>query len=118
MFSRNKASDKKFQHEHHGTAACSHLKQACAKPCGSNADYQCNSTCCRALRCLNDGRKGHHSQRYIGHIVQKRLDEAVFDRLADQRQRLTGNSTAAAPEIATVKRMVRVPSESAEMPGR
>ena len=103
---------------------------------------------CRTLGGVDDGREGHDRQSDVRDVVQERLDELVFDRLPDEGQRqdadgvgygehhydvkpvaanhcsasslwvLTGNNSAPAQEMATVRMMVRVPSDRAEMPGR
>ena len=137
-----------FQHKDDGTAGHRHLKQAGPVPCRSDAHHQRCRTGHRALGGVDDGREGHDRQRDVGDIVEEGLDELIPDGLADEGQGqdadgvghrehhrdikpvaadhcsasslwvLMGNSSAPAQEIATVRRMVRVPSERAEMPGR
>ena len=39
------------------------------------------------LRCLHDGGERHHRERDVGHVEEKRAQEGILDRLADQRER-------------------------------
>ena len=122
-----------FQHEDDGAAGHRHLKQAGSEPCRRNAYHQRHRTSCRTLGGVDDGREGHDRQSDVRDVVQERLDELVFDGLPDEGQRqdadgvgycehhcdvkpvaadhcsasslwvLTGNNSAPAQEIATVR---------------
>ena len=87
-----------LQHEHNGTTDHRYLKQACTEPCSRNAGHQRHGTGSRALGRVDNGWEGHGRQRHIGHIIQKRLNEAVFDGLADQCERCLLYTSDAADE--------------------
>ena len=76
-----------LQHQHHCTAEHRDGEESGTHPGGNDADYQRGSTGNRALGGVDNGRERHDCQCDIGHIVQERLNELVFNRLADECQR-------------------------------
>lgn len=77
----------KFCYEHDEAAGGGGAEEAGAQPgCGDSGDQR-EGAGRGHLGGVNDSRKGHYRQRYIGDIIQERLDEFIIYGFADQGQR-------------------------------
>ena len=65
--------EEEFQQEYNAAAGCGHFEKAEVKPRGDNADDQRVDAGLRTLGGVDDGRKSHHRQRDIRHIIEKRF---------------------------------------------
>lgn len=79
--------DKKFQNQHCNTACNRYAKQAFARPCKNECDYESRKRGVSVLRCRQYCRKGHDRERHIGNIIQKRAYQLALDFTADKRKR-------------------------------
>ena len=56
-------------------------------PGGDDADDHGRRARAGRLRGVHDGGERHHRERDVGHVEEKRAQEGILDRLADQRER-------------------------------
>ena len=81
------SDQEEFQNQHDRAAADGDLEQVRAEPRGRDAQHQRGKARDGGARGVEDGREGHHGQRHVGDVEQKRAQEAVADGPADERQR-------------------------------
>ena len=77
----------KFKNEYDHAADDGYGEKTESAPCCDDTKDKCDSSGNGAVCCFHDGGKSHDRQRYIGNVIEKALNKAVFYLTAYQRKR-------------------------------